>query len=214
MRVSRPSRPLLSTLLAVALLSSKSLYADAYKRIERHIDASSLSSIEIEAAVAEMEIEFHDGDMIELVIELEAERSWLSWRRGNVEDIELQEHQSDTNQYFGILDKKVQQQWRLTLPASLAVAIEVGVGDIELKGVSNNLEMDVGVGSVRVDIDDTDYGMIRASAGVGDSSIQGFGYERVDNERSFVSSDSFYNGDGELEMRIDVGVGDVEVRSR
>ncbi|MEX0963817.1 MAG: hypothetical protein WDZ52_07255 [Pseudohongiellaceae bacterium] len=213
MRISQTDRLTALLALAVSLLFSGSLFADSVKTISRTIDIALASSVEIEASVAEMDIEFYDGELIELEIEVEAERNWLSWRRGNVDDVELKVNSGDENIYLGIPDRKIQQHWRVRMPASLAVAISVGVGDLDLKNLSNNLEMDVGVGSVRVTIGDANYGMIRASSGVGDSSIRGFGHE-TDNERSFVSSDSYYHGSGELEVNIEVGVGDTVVRRR
>ena len=92
--------------------------------------------------------------------------------------------------------------------------MDVGAGEIELEGLSNNLTMEVGVGSIRVEINDTDYARIHASVGVGETTIKGFSDQQVDNERSFTSSDSYYYGEGELEIDIEVGVGEVEVRSR
>ncbi|MFT7208004.1 MAG: hypothetical protein ACI9JU_002771 [Pseudohongiellaceae bacterium] len=67
-----------------------------------------------------------------------------------------------------------------------------------------------------MDINDNDYAMIHASVGVGETAINGFSNQQIDNERSFMSSDSYYYGDGELEIDIEVGVGvgEVEVRSR
>jgi len=202
------------TTLAGLLLFSGSLSAESTKKISRTIDAASFGSVEIEASVAELEIEFYDGDEIELEIELESDGHWLAWRRDNVDNVELEVHTTEDNIYLGINDHKIGQHWRVKMPAKLALLIDVGVGDVELDHFSNKLEMNVGVGEVRVDIDDTDYAMIRASAGVGDTAIKGFPDQQADNERSFVSSDSYYFGDGDLEIDIEVGVGAVEIRSR
>ena len=100
------------------------------------------------------------------------------------------------------------------MPAKLAVAMDVSAGEIELEGLSNNLTMEVGVGSIHVEINDTDYARIHASVGVGETTIKGFSDQQVDNERSFTSSDSYYYGESELEIDIEAGVGEVEVRSR
>lgn len=202
------------TVITVSLLFSSTLSADSFKKISRTIDAYKLGSVEIEAAVAEMDIEFYDGDEIELEIEVESNGSWLSWRRGGVDQVVLEVRTNEGNVYLGISEQKIQQHWRVKIPAKLAVAIEVGVGDIELVDLSNSLKMEVGVGSVRVDVDDTDYALIHASAGVGDTSITGFTGKHVDNERSFMSSDSYHYGDGGFEIEVEVGVGDVQVRSR
>jgi hypothetical protein len=200
--------------LAASLLFSDSLFADSTKKISRTIDAAMVASVEIEAAVAEMDIEFYDGNEIELEIELKSNGHWLAWRRGDVDNVELEVRATENKVYLSIADRQVQQHWRIKMPAKLAIAIEVDVGDIELEDFSNNLEMKVGVGSVRVEVDDSDYAMIRASVGVGDTAIKGFSGQQADNERAFVSSDSYHYGDGVLEIEIEVGVGDVEVRSR
>lgn len=202
------------TTLAVSLLFSGSLFAESTKTISHTIDAASLIAVEIEASVAEMEFEFYDGDEIELEIELEADGHWLAWRRGDVDQVELEVRRTENKVFLGIAAKKVQQHWRVKMPAKLAVAIDVGVADIEFENFSNNLEMEVGVGSVRVEIDDIDYAMIHATVGVGDTAIRGFPGQQVDNERNFMSSDSYYYGDGDLEIEIEVGVGDIEVKSK
>lgn len=202
--------------LVASLLFSGSLSADSTKTISQTIDAAMLASVEIEASVAEMDIEFYDGDEIELEIELEADDHWLAWWRGNVDNVELVVRPTENKVYLGIDDRQVQQRWRVKMPAKLAIAIDVGVGDIELEHFANNLKMEVGIGSVRVEVDDTDYAMIRASVGVGDTAINGFSGQPADNERTFMSSDSYHYGDGDLEIEIEVevGVGDVEVKSR
>ncbi len=214
MRISYGGKLTLLIMAVATLAFSGSLFAESFKSISRSIDVSRLGSVEIQAGVAEMDIEFYEGDELELEIELEAERRWFSLRRGSVDDLQLEVRESGDNLYLGIQDQKVQQRWRLKIPARLAATIDVGVGDIELHDFSNSLEMEVGVGSIQVDIDDTDYAAIRVSVGVGDASIRGFGEDRVGNERSFVSADSYYHGDGEFEIDIEVGVGEVVVRSR
>jgi len=202
------------TSLGASLLVSGPIFADSFKKIQHTIDAASLLSLEIQASVAEMDIEFYEGDEIEVEIELEADGHWLSWRRGDVDDVELEVRRVDDTVYLGIAEQKIQQDWRVKLPARLAIFMEVGVGDIRLENLSNSLEMDVGVGSVRVDTDASDFALIHAAAGVGDTAIKGFSGHRVDNERSFMSSESYYRGEGSAEIEIEVGVGDVEIRSR
>jgi len=214
MRNSNAGKLAILTTLAASLLFSGSLSAESYKKISRTIDAALLGSLEIEASAAEMEIEIYAGDEIELEIELESDRNWFAWRRGDIDNVELEVRMSETSIYLGISDQNVEQHWRLKIPAKLAISMDVGVGEIELEGLSNNLKMEVGVGSIRVDVDDTDYARIHASVGVGETTIKGFSAQQVDNERSFMSSDSYYHGDGELEIDIEIGVGEVEVRSR
>lgn len=207
-----PGSGLLAILLTGSWLLSAPAVADTIKHISHSVDASNLESVEFEISVAEIDIEVYDGDEIQLEIELQSQRSWFSWRRRDVEDIELEVRRSGNYVFLGIDEQNLEQDWRVRLPAKLAVEMDLGVGDISIEDFSNNLEMEIGVGAVRVEVDDTDYEEIHLSAGVGDASIRGF-RNRSDNERSFVSAESFYRGSGDLSMHIEVGVGDVEVRN-
>jgi len=198
--------------LPAILLLSVSAFADSFKQINRVVDASTLESVKLEISVGELDIEVYDGDEIQLEIDIEAQRSWWSFRRGNVEDIELEIVGSGSHVYLGIDERNIEQHWRVMMPAKLALEIEVGVGEIHIEEFTNSLDMEVGVGSVRVDVADTDYELIHVAVGVGDAEIRGFA-NRADNERNFISADAYYHGEGELKIEIEVGVGDVEVRN-
>lgn len=56
-----------------------------------------------------------------------------------------------------------------------------------------------------------DFESIHLKVGVGDTSVCGFD-NGSDNERSFVGADSWYHGDGEVVIEVEVGVGDARVR--
>lgn len=198
--------------LSGTVLVSGAAYADSFKQINQTIDASTLESARLNISVAELEIEVYDGDEIQLEIDLEAQRSWWSFRRGDVDDVELEVDASGSRVYLSIDEQNIEQHWRVKMPAKLALDIEMGVGDILIEDFSNNLDLEIGVGAVRIEVADTDYEDIHVSAGVGDATIRGFP-QRADNERNFISADAYYRGDGEFSMNIDVGVGDVEVRS-
>ena len=205
---------LLSTVaLPLCLLLSAGAFADRVKHIDQTVDARMLTSVRLEISVGELEIETYDGEEIQLEIDLEAKRSWLSWRRRDIEDVELEVRESCSHVYLTIDERDIEQHWRIRMPAKLALEIDVGVGEIRIDDFSNNLEMEVGVGSVRIEVADTDYGSIHVEAGVGDAAIRGFSGSS-DNERNFVSAAAYYHGEGDKKIEIDVGVGDVVVIKR
>ena len=199
--------------LILALFVSFSAEAAGRKQITQTFAASNLETVAFQISVAEVEIEVYDGDEIQLDIEIEADRNWLSLRRGDVDDVELEVRERDSTLRLSIEEDNIDQHWRIKLPAKLAVDFEMGVGDVRIEDFSNSMDMELGVGAIRVETKDVDYRSIHLSAGVGDTSIRGF-ENRSDQERSFISSDSYYNGDGELTMDIELGVGDIEVRAR
>jgi len=196
----------------VSLLVLPSVFADIHKQILHNVDASNLISVELLIPVGELDIEIYNGNEIQLEIEIDARRRWFSFRNRSVDHIELEVRDGGPKLYLGIDEQNIEQHWRVRMPAKLALEIDMGVGDIQIEDFSNNLDVEVGVGSVRVDVVDTDFELIHLTAGVGDASIQGFSH-RADNERNFISAESNYHGDGELQITIEAGVGDIIVRN-
>lgn len=197
--------------LSVFLTLSSLSVADNYKNISQTLDAGGLDSLHIEFSVGELEVEVWEGESIELDIELKAERSWLTWRRRKVEDIEVDIRTSGDELFLAIDENKLNQHWVVKVPAKLALEIELGVGEIRIDGLDNNLKLELGVGEVEVITATDNFGQIRAAVGVGDATLRGFG-AGAENERSFVSADAHYEGSGEYQIEIDLGVGETSVR--
>ncbi len=211
-----PSMRLLGKLLAfgLALTAMSMASADFSKRDFFEFDANDLDRLELEISVGEIEIEVYDGEIIELDLSLEADRNWFSLRRPSVDDIELEQRLMGSKLYLGIERDNLEQTWRLRVPRRLALEIEVGIGDLEIDGLVNDLELELGVGAARINVASENYAEITAKAGVGDALVRGF--ERgADNERrALIGADAYYVGEGEYEIRAEVGVGDVQIRRR
>ncbi|MFT4861213.1 MAG: hypothetical protein ACI95C_000414 [Pseudohongiellaceae bacterium] len=197
--------------LLVLILAASSSFADNYKHISQSLSADDFERLRLELTVGELAIEVWDEDTVEIDIELHAERSWLSWRRRNVEDIELDVEANGGELYVGITERKIEQHWSLKVPATLAMEIEMDVGEVTVKALQNSLALELGVGSITIDTDEVDFDKIEASVGVGDATLRGFG-SNADNERSFVSAQAYYEGDGEHHIAIELGVGEVSIR--
>lgn len=200
-------------LLTLSLLAMPLAMAQGSKRLSYEIDATAFTSLQLEMAIGEMDIEISEGDTISLDIFLEADRRWFSLRRPDISDVELDQRPRGDSLYLGIDRDNLEQTWRVRLPAYLALEIEVGVGDVSISGLDNDLSLELGVGAVSVDVGSDNYGEIAVSAGVGDAVVRGF--QNSDNERrSLVGANGFYQGDGEYLIEVEVGVGDAQVRRR
>ena len=195
----------------LGMLLSSAAFSASTKRIERSIAADQLEHIDFEISVAEIEIEIYDGGEILLDISLKAERNWWIFGRRDVDEVDLGVYQSGNRIELVLDDDDIEQDWRVRLPAHLAMSMDIGVGEVSIDGLANDLRLDMGVGAVQVKVADIDYDTIHLQTGVGDSSLRGFG-RSTDNERNFVGADSYYQGEGEYQISIEVGVGDAEVR--
>jgi hypothetical protein len=197
----------LFSLLTVSGLS----FADSYKNITRTLNVDELDSLRIEFPVGELEVEIWDGESIELDIELKSERSWLSWRRHKVDDIELEVSTSGGEVFLRIDADKLNQHWVVKMPAKLALGIDLGVGEIRINGLENNLAVELGVGEIEVVAATDNFDHINASVGVGDATLRGFGPD-TGNKHSFVRADAHFEGRGDYQIEVELGVGEALIR--
>jgi hypothetical protein len=99
----------------------------------------------------------------------------------------------------------------IVVPAGRELQVDMGVGELDIRGVSGRLDVDLGVGDVTVRMAAADVRSVSIDAGVGDTTLRLPGGP-VDDERSFVSSEIDWNeGRGAARVAVDVGVGDAVV---
>jgi hypothetical protein len=101
----------------------------------------------------------------------------------------------------------------VTLPVALAVRVEMGVGDLDLRGVEGDVAVHVGVGDAKVDVPASAVHVVDADSGVGDARLyppaedsEHHGFFHLGNEASW------HAGQGRSTVRVHVGVGDAHVR--
>ncbi len=120
-------------IIPAMLMASSVALAERYKHIEQTIDASDLDAVKLEISVGEVDIEIYDGNEIQFETDIEAQRSWFSFRRAHAEDVELDIDDRGSAVYIGITESNIEQPWLIRMPAKLALDIEMGVGDIDVR---------------------------------------------------------------------------------
>lgn len=196
------------TLFAATVFSTNVLAEDS-KLIEHTINVANQSSISINFPVGEIELVTSSDDqvVIEVVVK-EKGGSWFS--SANLDNIELSQKVSDKSIKLEIDDDDIKQEWRVSIPQHLAVEVDLGVGQVEVNGVSRDVDVNVGVGAVELGLANNNYRIIDASSGVGDAHIRGV--SNVDNDRAVVSKNATWHGEGKYAVEVDVGVGDADIR--
>jgi hypothetical protein len=105
--------------------------------------------------------------------------------------------------------KDVKTEWVVKVPALSRIDINAGVATIDVYMANADIEVDIGVGAIKLELPRSLTGEITLSAGVGDTLITGAA--SMTTQRSLVSSDLKARGDGTRIVRANVGVGSVEV---
>jgi len=99
----------------------------------------------------------------------------------------------------------------LSVPRALAVDIEMGVGELDIRGIEGDIDVELGVGEVDIRASKTQANHVSVDSGIGDAEIRGGGTgTRV---RSFIGSHAEWNdSDGRSSVHLHVGVGEATVR--
>ena len=193
-------------LLGISLAAN----AKSLKNIEEEISLGEAKHLMIQFPVGSADIEVVNSNKVEVEIELSAKND--SWFAPSVDasDIELEKVIENGQIYLEIDNNDVAQAWVLKIPRSLALEMEVGVGNIEIDGLQNSADIQVGVGAVYINPAIDDFKFINLDAGVGETDISGL-LHKASKERSLVTSEASYRGSGKYSIEVEVGVGDVSV---
>lgn len=200
----RATFALLSAIIATSAVAKDS------KQINKTMDIAQGQKIALDAGVGTLTIETCQCNEIELQISIEEQDGWSLFGSTDVDSVELKIKERNNRISFIIDDDDIKQKWKVTLPASSALAIELGVGEVEINNFSNDLTAEVGVGSIDVELNSDNYRDIELGSGVGETSVSGL-KGQVKSKRAVVSSSTRYHGEGEHSISIEVGVGEASV---
>jgi hypothetical protein len=222
--------------LAIALAITAPLSAAAPRILDGRVPAADLETVRIDAGVGDIDITVVDGtDEVAVTVELKARRggffSSLKKAQAEVDEAELR---LDVSR--GVLrlkisteidDRHFEERWTVELPARLGCDLDLGVGDIDVRGlsgdltvdlgvgdveavtVSGDLNIDIGVGEASVEAAAADYGRVDGSGGVGNARLTVRG-EQISSS-GFVGKSAEWTGPGDRVIEISVGVGDAKV---
>ena len=205
-------------LLAVAALAGAAHAGEKTREITRTIALEGDRILRIDLSVGEFRIE--GGDTQEVRIDLRVECRW-----GDDDDcdrlldkVDLETRTSERRQYIELVSDS---SWRKTkleiegdfrVPRTVALEVDMGVGELEIEGVTADVSADLGVGELSIRIPAAAVRSVGLDAGVGEAKLLGAG-THVEGRRSMlVGSEVFWDeGEGEARVRAEVGVGEATV---
>lgn len=195
-------------LLTTGLSLPLALAADRVVR-EYSVDLTGIDEIEFHAGVGSMRILPGTGTEVKLVLEIEAGKQGWFRRTPDVARVELQQWVTGSRLLLEQSEKNTSTTWTIELPPVARTAIQMGVGEIRAELGATALDVELGVGSVDLTLPRASLGDVELSAGVGEATLRGLANRH--SERSFVSQEVRGRGEGALDARVQVGVGDIDV---
>jgi hypothetical protein len=225
-----------SIVLLAVLLVAAPLWAGSPRTLDGMVDAVGIDKVRLDAGVGDIDVTAFEGsDRVSVEVVLKPRRGgFFSSMKKAQREVDEAELRMDVSR--GVLrleietdsdDRHFEETWTIRMPAALAFDLDIGVGDVEIRGLESELNIDVGVGDVvatsvsgdvgidvgvgdaRVEAVVSDYGKVSGSGGVGDAKLIVRG-ERISSS-GFVGKSADWTGDGPHTIEISIGVGDAEV---
>jgi hypothetical protein len=203
-------RPLLLATLCLAITQAQASDDEVFRQYQ--FDTDGISEIEFQGNVGEMHFEASPDQQVHVELEIEAQDD--GWFRRD-KDLSAVELRSDVRGERLVLiqdEDDTKTTWRVQLPVVARTKVDLGVGEIDGIFGATELRVDLGVGDVDVEAPLDSTGEVDLSVGVGDARLRGG--RITDTDRSFVAQDVSGEGEGDKELRVKTGVGDIEVSLR
>lgn len=204
-------------LLALPLAAPAAAAADDRKELRESFALESGQAVRLELQVAELRVEGGDGDRVRA--ELSARCKWGG--SDCKEALEALRLVSRGDRRRLVLELEGHTRWSkaklevegtLIVPRGAETEIDLGVGTVEVKGLTGDQRIDLGVGEVKLWLASAAVRSVTLDAGVGDASIFGAG-EPVEGRRPLLVGSEVYwdKGGGSSRVIVDVGVGEISV---
>jgi len=101
----------------------------------------------------------------------------------------------------------------ITVPADRPLAIDMGVGELHVAGITANLKVSLGVGEVKITLPEAAVQRVRLAAGVGETTLRAANHHLEGDRNYLVGSRLAWNeGAGRSQVAVDVGVGEIDAR--
>ena len=203
---------------AITLGLAASAHSDEVRSFEREFDAGGFQTLQLDIPLGEVRIDGSSDDRIEVEVIVECE-----WRKKKcterADKIDLVSHEWGDKIALEIdgLNKwrfiGMSLDVRVTAPAGMRLELDMGVGEVEIAHFENDLTVDLGVGELTIKMNQADVYSVDLDTGLGEASLR---YEGGELEASGLFSNElrWNEGDGHAVVRVELGIGEIDVRLR
>jgi hypothetical protein len=207
----------IALILAAALLWVLPASADEVVRsFRQQIPIANAHQIRLDFPDAELNVDSVAGNQVGLDVKVKCrEKTGRCADRAH----ELKLVYDNSGEVFKIEMKKF-PKWRgagklkivahITVPRDLALRAELGVGEMNVRGIAGDLNLNLGVGQVNVDLPKEAIASVNLDTGIGEASLVAAG-RHISSSGLFAKELSWTKGTGRSKVTVDCGVGEIDV---
>lgn len=220
MRTRAPVRLLAAAAILAGLpLLVETTPEDPVRRVDESFDASGLRDLAIDMPVGRLLLTGDDGDRVQAEMTIECQRhAWGSSScPARAQDVELHVERRgdrleiDLDGYSTWGSRGMEVTLRVRAPGRLSTFLDLGIGELEVEDMGADLTADVGIGEVTVRMAERDVASVQLDAGIGEASLRG-DLGRRESAGLFVKELAWSEGTGRARVRVDLGIGEIDVR--
>ena len=203
-------------ILAVMMVLPAAVFGGEVREIERSFAVEEQTTIRIDIPVAEVQIVGSSSDSVEAEFTATCHRDHDC--KEILAELDLESHGSRNTLRIDLVGYpkwgkgRVELEGVIRVPKNMEIEVEVGVGELEIKGLAGDLRVELGVGEINAWLDKTLTRSVTLDAGVGEVELYGAG-TRLEGRRSMLVGSEVHwdEGPGDLRAFLEVGVGEISV---
>jgi hypothetical protein len=191
---------------------------DTVRTISQQFDAANLDQLELEFPVGELIVDAWDRPQVQIEVRLECERQKAACREA-AEAVKLASSTEGKGLELELKgwpkssSKGLEAHVQIHAPRGMAVDAELGVGELRINGMANDVQAELGVGNVSLNLPQATVATVSLEAGVGDASLSTA--DKKYTGSGFVGKElRWKKGAGLAAVHAECGVGDVKVALR
>lgn len=213
--------PLVLAFLAPPATDSLSHDRDERTRsFRREFDLRGLKEVWLDVPSGEVDVEGGGGNEVRVEVEVGCSTDWGHCRdKARRVDLEGRERGERFDVRFTGVSEHVNigldLHVRVQLPASRAVTVHLGAGELRIRELESDVDVHLGAGAVRIDMPESAVRSVDLHASVGEAKLH-TRRQHVEDYRSYLVGDDVHwdRGPGQAQVRVDVHVGEIDVRLR
>lgn len=208
----------LALLVGAALLGSLPAAADEVVRtLDRQLSAADVAGIHLDFPVGEVQVDAGTGRQVQVQVRLECDSKRQARCVEAAKGVEILSSTSGDRLRVGLKGwpksgtRGLEAHFIVSVPRDLPLNAELGVGEMRISGLENDLDADIGVGEVSVKMAESFVASVNVDTGVGEANL--FAQGRRWESSGLVSRElNWREGKGKAAINVDCGVGEAEVR--
>jgi hypothetical protein len=201
--------------IAIVLALATPAGASTVREIDSHLPVQDATSVRADLPIGEFDVvTSHDAE-VHLRLRITC-KDWNDKCEEQINDLVIRARQDGPVLRFSldnmpwIHNDAFKLKGTLEVPPRLAVQVKLGVGQLTIKDVRDDLDVELGVGQVHVAMHQKDVRSVRLSSGVGEANLD-VGARHLRSSGLLGHRLHWSEGPGRAEVEVEVGVGESEV---